>query len=590
MTDHSQRDALDTTTGGVDPITTEVIRHSLVSAAELMRLTLIRTAFSPIIYEVIDFCTAVYDRDVRLLAQGKSLPLWMGTLDICINASVDAVGGEESLLPGDVIVNTDAFVTGSHAQDMAILVPAFLGEDLVGYAAVKAHQMDLAAKHPYNMDTTDNFQEGVIYPGVRLYRGGELQEDVYRILIANSRLPENLQGDVNAVIAAARTGADALARIVSKHGHETFGAAVERMFAHGEAAVRAFLEQIPDGRYAGQGVLDNDGISDEPIPFEVAIEVAGSDAIVDFTGAPSETAGPLNCPLPNTISAARLAVVSIAGRHEAINEGHIRPIKVLTKEGTLFHPMPPAPIFLYFFPSMIAVDVLHRLLSDAVPSEVCAGSGGDLCGIITWRTVEGAMVATAADHPTGQGATAMGDGPPPMTHITCSGGRNTPVEVWETAFPSVMLDRMELVTDSGGIGKHRGGLGVRLDYRARHDIQAALAHERQKTPPWGLFGGGDGRPNAIQVRYPDGSTRAVYKMSDLHVPRGGVIEVNIGGGGGYGLPADRDPVAIHRDVSDGYVTVAAARRGYPHAFADEASDPNPDHTAGPSTQGEAHDA
>ena len=130
---------------------------------------------------------------------------------------------------------------------------------------------------------------------------------------------------------------------------------------------------------------------------------------------------------------------------------------------------------------------------------------------------------------------------------------------------------------------------MRLDYRALHDFRAALAHERQKTPPWGLFGGGDGRPNAIQVRYPDGSIRAIYKISDLHVPQGGVIEVNIGGGGGYGLPADRDPVAIHRDVRDGYVTVAAARRGYPHAFADEASDPNPDHTAGPSTKGEVHD-
>ena len=554
-----------------DPVTTAVVRHSLVSAAELMRLTLIRTAFSPIIFEVIDFCAAIYDREVRCLAQGESLPLWMGTLDHCIRACVAGVGGENALRPGDVFVNTDGFVTGSHPQDMAIVVPAFLDDALVGYAAIKAHQLDLGGKHPYNVDTTDSFQEGVVYPGVRLFRAGELQEDLYRILIKNSRLPDNLEGDVNAVIAAARVGCSALVDIIEKHGPGAFSQCVEAMFDQGEAAIRRFVESIPDGHYLARAALDNDGIHDEPIPFEITLEIEGTDAIVDFTASPPEAAGPINCPLPTTISAARLAVISVAGRHEAVNEGHFRPIQVRTRAGTLFHPQPPAPIFLYFQPAMIAVEALHRALADVLPEAVCASSGGDLGGIIAWRRrAGGPMIATAADHPTGQGATAAGDGPPPMTHITCSGGKNTPAEVWETAFPGLLVERMELAQDSAGPGRHRGGVGLDIAYRALEaDVHFTVFHERTKTPPWGILGGGDARPNAVHLHRSDQSVEPAAKAADVVMRPGDVLEVEIGGGGGYGAAAERAREAVHRDVAQGYVSEAQARLDYPHAFEGE---------------------
>ena len=551
-----------------DPVTTAVVRHSLVSAAEMMRLTLIRTAFSPIIYEVIDFCAAIYDREVRCLAQGKSLPLWMGTLDHCIRACVEGVGGESELRPGDVFINTDGFVTGSHPQDMAIVVPAFLGDELVGYGAIKAHQLDLAGKHPYNVDTTDSFQEGVIYPGVRLFRAGERQEDIYRILIKNSRLPDNLEGDVHAVIAAARVGCGALTDIIEKHGPAAFSLCVEAMFDQGEAAIRRFVESIPDGRYLASAALDNDGIHDDLIPFEVTLEIEGSDAIVDFTASPPEAAGPINCPQPTTISAARLAVISVAGRHEAVNEGHFRPIQIRTREGTLFHPRSPAPIFLYFQPAMIAVEALHRALADVIPEAVCACSGGDLGGIIAWRRrVDASMIATAADHPTGQGAGAAADGPPPMTHITCSGGKNTPVEVWENAFPGLLIERMELAQDSAGAGRNRGGVGLDLAYRALdEDVHITVFHERTKTAPWGILGGADARPNAVHLHRADQSVEPSAKAADVVMQPGDVLEVEIGGGGGYGAPAQRNPQAVLRDIAEGYISEAQARRDYPHAF------------------------
>lgn len=550
-----------------DLVKTEVIRHSLISSAELMRITLARTAYSSVIYEAIDYCCAIYDRNIRLLAQGKSLPLWLGTMHFCVEAAVRNVGGEEALQPGDILLHTGAYETGSHAQDLCIVVPAFKGDQLVGYATVKAHQMDLAAKHPYCTDTTDYFQEGVIYPGVKLFRAGVLQDDMYRTLIANSRCPEILKGDVNAVIASARVGANALVDVVAKHGFKTFNVSVEQMFDNGERAMRRYLAALPDGTYTGECALDSDGITDEIIPFEVTVIVRDDSVIVDFSKAPGEVGGPVNCPLPTTVSAARFAIVSIAARTEEINEGHFRPISVRTREGTLFHPRPPAPIYLYFLPAMLAVDTVHRAFQDTVTADITAGSGGDLLGIVAWRSMpDGTTVVIMADHPTGQGASIMGDGPPPLTHITCSGGRNTPAEVFENKFPSLTVERVELVPDSGGAGKFRGGLGIDIYYLALNDIKVTIGHERQKTPPWGLHGGKQGRPNTIRHRQLDGTFGRIYKVTDLDVSQGSVIEVSLGGGGGFGPPVERDPQAIYNDIHQGYVTEAAARIDFPHAF------------------------
>ena len=275
-----------------DPIQTEIIRHSLNSAANQMKRTLIRTSFSPVIYEVLDFAAALYDSQVRLLAQAPSIPLFMGTLNFCVEAAVAGAGGVENLEPGDVILYNWPFGTGSHAQDTAMVQPVFTEEGvLVGYSAIKAHWLDIGAVAPYCTDTTDVFQEGTFFPGVKLYRGGELVDDIYRLALANSRMPAFVAGDIQAQASAVGIGARNLVRIVERYGLEVFRNAVERIFDHGEATVRSYFENIPDGRYVGRGMMDNNGVDDKPIPFSVIIEVNGSSVRVDFTNSPEVQPG-----------------------------------------------------------------------------------------------------------------------------------------------------------------------------------------------------------------------------------------------------------------------------------------------------------
>ena len=550
-----------------EPVLTEIVRQGLLSAAEQMKIALRRTAFSPIVYDMIDFCCALYDADVRLLAQAQATPLFLGTMGHCVESCVRAVGGQSELLPGDVLFSTYAYDIGSHQQDAAIVVPAFLGDRVVAYAAVKAHHMDIGAKEPFCTDTTDNFQEGVIFPGVRLYRAGERVDDMYRTLLANSRLPDALAGDLEAQIAAARVGNEAVLRLIVRHGLETFQRTVERILDHGEATVRRFLGRLPPGHFVAAGALDNDGVGEELVPFEVGIEISGSDVVVDFTSAPDSTAGPVNCPLPTTVSAARLAVLAIAGGGESATEGHFRAITVRTRPGSLFHPDPPAPIYLYGWPAAQAIDAIHAALADAVPEVVRAGSGGDFCGMVWWgRRPDGTFWASGTDHVTGQGARSDGDGGPPLMHISFSGMRNTPVETLELRYP-LLVERFELAADSGGAGRFRGGLGLDIRYRMLEDAWFTSPIERTRTPPWGLRGGEPGRPNLLRVLLPDGSEHVLRKTTARAVPAGSAIELEVGGGGGYGPASARDPISVQNDLRNGYVTEDAVRRLYPHGRA-----------------------
>src|SRR5205085_7950938 len=244
---------------GADPVTTEIVRQALNAAAEQMKRALIRTSFSPVIYEVLDFAAALYDRDVSLLAQAPSLPTFMGTMSFCVTAAVEAVGGEETLEPGDIILYNVPYGTGSHPQDVAVVMPVFLGDgELIGYSAIKAHWLDIGGKDPYSTDTVDVFQEGTIFPGVKLFSRGRLVSDIYRLAVANSRVPKMVAGDINALVVGVRAGAAALDRVVERHGVATFRECVERMYAAGEAIVRSWFEKLPDGRYVGRGEMDSD--------------------------------------------------------------------------------------------------------------------------------------------------------------------------------------------------------------------------------------------------------------------------------------------------------------------------------------------
>lgn len=547
-----------------DPITTEVVRHALNSAADQIKKTLIRTAFSPVIYEVLDFAVAIYDRELRLLAQAPSLPLFMGTMNFCVDAAVKAIGGEHNLEPGDILMYNFPYGTGSHPQDLAVIMPVFYkNKELIGYTAVKGHWLDIGGKEPYSTDTVDVFQEGTIYPGVKLYNKGKLVEDIYRMVLANTRVPKMVEGDLNAEVVAVRTGAAALLRVVERYGMKKFNSAVEHMFNHGEAVIRSYFKKIPDGRYVGQGMMDDNGVDNNPVPFEVIVEVKGSTVRIDYSNAPAQQAGPINCPVPSTISASRVAITMLAGSNEAPNEGHFRAIEVVTRPGTMFHPEFPAPCFLYGWPAMQAIEVIYNAISKAMPQAVPACSGGDLCAMVWWGTREatGEPWADGSPHPVGQGAHYKGDGDT-VLHIAESATRFAPIEVWEAKNPW-MLEKVELAPDSCGPGKFRGGLGLEMFFQMLEDSYVTATVERTKTAPWGLEGGGEGRANRAALRYADGRKIPVAKATRLLVPKGATLEMYCGGGGGYGNPDERDVEAVKSDLREGYITEEYARKHHP---------------------------
>jgi N-methylhydantoinase B len=555
-------------TGAVDadPVRTEIVRHGLASAASEMKRALVRTAFSPVVYEVLDFAVALYDDRVRMLAQAPSLPLFMGRLSFCVKNAVDAVGGPESLDPGDVLLYNHPFGTGSHPQDAAVVMPVFLkAERLVGYAAIKAHWLDIGGKEPYATDTVDMFQEGTIFPGVKLVRRGEIVEDVFRIALANSRVPRSVAGDINAELVGVRTGASAFLRVVERYGLRAFEESVERMFDHGEAVVRSFFEQIPDGRYLGTGTLDGDGISADPIAFELEVQVEGSSVRIDFSRVPDQRAGPVNSALPKTVSSSRVAIAMLAGGGEWPTEGHFRPVEVITRPGSMFHPREPAPTFIGGWAAIGAIDAIYRAIGQAAPKMVPASSGGDICSLVWWgrRRATGEPWADGSPHPVGQGASVHGDGAHALMHVSESATRIAPTEVSESRNPW-LVERVELAPDSGGPGRWRGGNGLDLDIRLLEDAELTSVVDRTSVPPSGLAGGGMGRPNAAHLRLPDGHRVACAKATRLAAPAGSVFELRTGGGGGFGPSQERKAEAVLADVRDGYVTGSQARRNYPH--------------------------
>lgn len=550
-----------------DPITTEVVRHALNSAANQMKRALIRTAFSPVIYEVLDFAVAIYDAEVQLLAQAPSLPMFMGTLSFCVREAVNDIGGVENLEPGDALIYNWPYGTGSHAQDMVIIVPVFLDDTtLIGYTAIKGHWLDIGAKNPYCSDTTDVFQEGVFFRGVKIYRRGELNRDIFNMVRFNSRVPKSVVGDLDAQVTACRVGARGYIAVAQRFGLDRMRASIAEMFDHGERMVRSYFEKLPDGRYVGQGQMDKNGVTPGVVPFEIAVEISGSNVRLDFSNVPEQQAGPINSPIPTTISSSRIAISMLAGNGEAPHEGHFRAIEVVTRPGTMFHPLPPAPCFLYGWPGLQAIEVIYDAIGKALPHAVPASSGGCICGLTWWgtRAVTNEPWADGAPHPVGQGAWHDGDGGT-MLHISESATRFTPVEVWESRNPW-LFDKLALAQDSGGAGKHRGGCGIDFSYRMLEESRVTTVVERNLFPPKGMEGGRDARPNNCLREMPDGTVTEVPKETDVYLPEGSVLHLKTGGGAGYGDPAERPVEAVMRDLREGYISEGFARKHYPHAF------------------------
>ena len=546
----------------LDPITVEVIRSFYQSTARQMRSTLVRAAFNPVIYEMIDFSIGIYTRDAELIAEGPGIPFFMGTLTFAIRSIVKHLGIDK-IYDGDVLLSTYSYWTGSHPQDAVIIRPIFVDGRVFGYTAVKAHWMDLGAKDIYGTDTTDIWQEGLQLHAVKVVKRGKLDEEIVGIIRANSRMPTEVIGDLTAEISACGHGVRRILELVQKYGAETVEQATASILDHGERIARGAIKAMPDGQWSAESALDNNGITQDQVPFRATVRIVGDEITVDTSGSAPQQPGPVNCPFPSTASAIRLVLKMIMAPNYDANEGFFRPVKIVSPEGSIFNPRPPAPIFLSGWSGEIMAESLFQVMAKIAPDRSVARSGGDLGGMMFSGIdpLDGSFFAGGEDECCGQGAARDQDGENALILFALGESRNVPVEIFEERWP-ILTEKYELRPDSGGAGKWRGGVGVVKQWKALTDLKLIGTIEQTKAPAWGVDRGQSGKTNKMTISVGLPHERPMGKVSGWVLPAGERLLFEMGGGGGWGDPLDRDPSRVLSDVIGGYVSIESAERDY----------------------------
>jgi len=551
----------------------EVFHSYLLSAAEEMRRTLIRTAFNPVVYEVLDFGISIYDEHLDLIAEAPGLTFFLGANDYAIRKGVERVGAE-NLEPGDVVLLNYPYWSSAHVNDVTLFAPIFApqSERPFAYTCIRAHWMDLGAKDPgYVLDSTDMHQEGLIFPGVKILRRGVMNADLVEMIRFNSRMPDLVLGDLNAQIAATRTGERRLVQLIERFGLDGFRASCARIIAHEERMVRSALHDLPHGQWRAVDYLDDDGITDDPIEMVVTVSIDEDRFSVDFSESSPAVRGPVNIPFGLTLTMCKVVLKSLTTPHTASNAGLSRLLHVTAPPGNLFHAVYPAPTFT-LWSAIAGFELIYKALASGMPERLTASSGGDVPGFmavgIHQQTQQ--LYAVSNNDPVGWGATQDHDGCNATNHLPEALVRNTPVEVLEMK-TSMTVDRLELRTDSGGAGTYRGGLGQRRDLRFTGSGELISVMKKSKTRPWALQGGLEPDANAM-VLFP--GTQRERRVGTARTPfqPGDCASNQTAGGGGYGDPKSRDPLRVLEDVLDEYVSPTEARQIYGVAISEAGID------------------
>jgi N-methylhydantoinase B len=546
----------------VDPITTEIVRNAFISAADEMNATLIRSAYTPAIYEMKDCSVALLDHEHGVLGQSAGLPIFLGNLEVCTRATEEMLG-PEVWQPGDVWILNDSYIAGTHLQDVTVYAPIFYEDELAGFAASRAHWLDLGAKTPgIPFDATETYQEGLRLGPTKVVEGGRINRDVVDILGRNSRFPQAAIGDLHAQIAVGRTGERRLTAIIDRFGRETIALAREEIFSQSERLDREAVAAIPDGIYRAEGCLDNDGLSDEPVWVRVQIEVAGDEMVIDLTESSDATRGPVNCGEAQTISACRVAFKETINPAVPVNGGTFRSLKVRVRPGSVLGAQDPAPCGLYFSGLGLLIDLVVKALAQVLPERAAAASYGDSMVLILDGFDErtGRRFLDVEPHVGGWGAWEGFDGQDCLINNVNGAVKNLPIEVQESTFP-FRLSRYGIRQDSAGRGRWRGGFGVVREYVIEcEEAWLNLWFERSKTPAWGLFGGEAGTPPAVIVNPGRESERHLLKASMVKLGWGDVVRCQTGGGGGFGNARERDAKLVRADVEAGLISSESTDR------------------------------
>ncbi|WP_232490166.1 hydantoinase B/oxoprolinase family protein [Neobacillus cucumis] len=540
-----------------NPITTEIVRNALTSIADEMNASLARSAFSPIIYEMKDCSVCLFNRDVELLGQSAGLPIFLGNIDECIKTTTKIIGGIDQYKDGDIYILNDSYIGGTHLNDVTIFSPIFYKNELVGFTANRAHWLDIGSKDPgYPMDATSIYQEGIRIPPTKIYDNGRALDDVIRLIVSNNRFQEAAMGDLNAQIAACRTGEKRFKELIARFTIERINRCVHDIFRQSEEMDRSVVRNIPDGIYNAEGYLDNDGVKDEPILVKVKVEVKGDFITIDLTGSSIQRSGQTNCGFAQTVSACRVAFKDLISPNTPVTGGNFKTMKIIAPEGTIFHAVEPAPCGWYFTPLGLLIDLIIKALSPVMKEKAAGAHYGDSM-VVTFGGVDDkanepflSVEATAG----GWGAFESGDGQSALINHVSGDFKNLPIEVFESKYP-LRVNQYALRNNSGGSGQYRGGLGVIKEYEVLcENAFVSLWFERSKTPAWGLFGGHAGMGPDVEI-ISGNKVEHLLKVNGKPIQKGDIVIVKTGGGGGYGDPSQRSSEKIELDIRNEYVNI-----------------------------------
>ena len=542
----------------VSPVDQAVITRALLAGAHEMGAKLIRSAHSPIVREAQDCSAALLDRRGNVVAQAELIALQLGSITHTFRPCLELYDLDE-IGPDDFFINNDPYHGGQHLPDIFLFSPVFFEEKLVGFSATVVHHIDLGGGAPgLNPNAGDIHQEGLVFPPTKYsfsrdWSGGGLE----RFVASNVRMPDATIGDLNAQFAANAIGAERMRELCRKFGVETVDAAMVEMLDYAERRIRSAIRAVPDGTYTGEAMLDDDGIGQEPVRIKAKLTIDGDGIEVDFTGSDPQVKTNMNNPFASTEAAAIACLKSVLTDPDVpINDGSTRAIKVTAPKGSILNPLPPAPVRARLLPSYRVFNAVMMALSQVVPEKVIAPGYDTTTAACLSEFRDGKYNIYLEIFGGGYGGGAAIDG---CDGVDCalSNCSNIPMEAMELDYGFFRVENYALIPDSGGKGKHRGGLGFEKSYRILEDgITFATYGDRFRIAPEGVFGGGPGR-HAENLINRDGETIRVGSKAGVELKKGDLLIMRTGGGGGYGDAVERDARMNARDIEEGLTTQAA---------------------------------
>ncbi|MBO0494984.1 hydantoinase B/oxoprolinase family protein [Pseudomonas sp. Marseille-Q1929] len=545
----------------LDIFTRDIIQNSLQAIADEMFVAMRKAAMSPIIYEVLDMGTGITDANGEIASSGAGIPAFVGVLDKAVKQILLQHSGPHDIEDGDVFICNDPHSGAvTHLNDVVLAMPVFAEGRRVAWTANIAHWNDVGGMVPGSMSTqaTDIFQEGLRLCSVKLISRGQPIRSVLQILRANTRMPDFMEGDLWAGVAAVRGGALHLRELTAKYGTNLFLLAMQDFMDLGERVSRKALAELPN---VSLSLVEP---QDDGSRFTVSVQIHDRELTVDLRDNPDQCAGPTNLSRDGAVVAAQMAFKALTAPQGITNGGTFRPLNVLTRPGSLFDAQLPAAEGFYFENLIRVHDLILRCLAQHFPERLPAGNFSSVCAtVIGGRHPDTGRLFTLVEPEIGGwGAEPGRDGNNAVYCGLHGETYNCPVEVCEARY-GLYVERMALNDDPGGHGQFRGGRGVCIDYRVRADDSfLTCGYTRSVIPPWGLQQGLDGTPNYVEVLRGDNPPERYTMASSIPLNAGDLVRVRTGAGGGYGPPAARDPAAVRDDLKNGYVDAQTARAVY----------------------------